>query len=71
MIRYENQDLIGGAGRHRGGYAVAVAARGLARPGCGGRWLTGRPGGWSRRETGRAVAGSPGGQGMTAVLVGG
>jgi hypothetical protein len=43
MIRYENQDLIGGVGGRRGGMPVAVAARGLARPGCGGRWLTAGP----------------------------
>ena len=43
MIRYESQDLIGGVGRHRGGMPVAVAARGLAKPGCGGRWLPAGP----------------------------
>ena len=43
MIRYGNQVLIGGVGRHRAGMPVAVAARGLARPGCSGRWLTAGP----------------------------
>jgi hypothetical protein len=57
MSRYENQDLIGGVGRHRAGMPVAVAARVLARPGCGGRWLTAGPMvGFCVRPAGRCPA---------------
>ena len=43
MIRYGNRGTLGRVGQHRGGMPVAVAARGRAGPGCGGRWLPARP----------------------------
>jgi hypothetical protein len=43
MIRYGNRGTIGRVGQHRRGMPVAVAARGLAGPGCGRRWLPAGP----------------------------
>jgi hypothetical protein len=43
MIRYGNRDIIGRVGGPLGGICVGVAARGLAGPGCGGRWVTAVP----------------------------
>ena len=45
MIRYKNRATIVRMRGPPGAECVAVAARAPAGPGCGGRWLTGRPGG--------------------------
>ena len=43
MIRYGNRDTIGRMGAELGQMCLAVAARGRAGPGRGGRWLPARP----------------------------